>query len=71
MKLLGITQGSNLRVFLRLAGLLKEPLGLNGVSAYVADSQEFYALRPKEPTLRRLVSAASQRMGDIWRRTRA
>ena len=52
MKLLGITQGSNLRVFLRLAGLLKEPLGLNGVSAYVADSQEFYSLRPKEPTLR-------------------
>lgn len=52
MKLLGVTQGSNLRVFLRLAELLKEPLGLNGVSAYVADSQEFYSLRPKEPTLR-------------------
>lgn len=52
MKLLGVTQGSNLRVFLRLAELLKEPLGLNGVSAYVADSKEFYSLHPKEPALR-------------------
>jgi hypothetical protein len=51
MKLLGVTQGSNLRVFLRLAELLKEPLGLDGISAYVADAQEFHSLRPKEPML--------------------
>ena len=51
MNLMGVTQGSNLRVFLRLAELLKEPLGLSGVSAYVADSQEFHSLRHKEPML--------------------
>lgn len=51
MNLLGVTQGSSLRVFLRLADLLKEPLGLSGVSAYVADSQEFHLLRSKEPML--------------------
>jgi hypothetical protein len=44
MKLLGVTQGSNLRVFLRLAELLKEPLGLSSVSAYVADSQAFQVM---------------------------
>ena len=51
MKLLGVTQGSNLRVFLRLAELLKEPIGLSDISAYVADSQEFHSLRLKEPML--------------------
>ncbi len=51
MNLLGVTQGSNLRVFLRLADLLKGPLGLSNISAYVADSQEFHSLRPKEPML--------------------
>jgi hypothetical protein len=51
MNLLGVTQGSNLRVFLRLAELLRKPLGLSTVSAYVADSQEFYALAAKEPVL--------------------
>ena len=51
MNLLGVTQGSNLRVFLRLAELLKGPLGLSDISAYVADSQEFHSLRPKEPML--------------------
>lgn len=51
MNLLGVTQGSNLRIFLRLAELLKGPLGLSDISAYVADSQEFHSLLPKEPML--------------------
>ena len=52
MRILGVTQGSNLRVFLRLAEMLKEPLGLSDISAYVADSQEYYALQAAEPLLR-------------------
>ena len=52
MKILGVTQGSNLRVFLRLAEMLKEPLGLQSVSAYVSDSQEYHEMEVKEPQLR-------------------
>jgi hypothetical protein len=52
MNILGVTQGSNLRVFLRLTEMLREPLGIKQVAAYVADSQEFYALEAHEPSLR-------------------
>ena len=51
MRILGVTQGSNLRIFLRLAELLKEPIGLSDISLYVADSQEFHLLRPNESIL--------------------
>jgi len=51
VRILGVTQGSNLRVFLRLSEMLKAPLSLSEVSAYVADSQEFYALASQEAAL--------------------
>ena len=51
MRIVGITQGSNLRVFLRLAELLGEQRPLDAVAAFVSDSMAFKALSRKEPGL--------------------
>lgn len=51
MRIVGVTQGSNLRVFLRLAELLGEQRSLDGVAAFVSDSMAFKALTRKEPGL--------------------
>jgi hypothetical protein len=52
MNIVGVTQGSNLRIYLRLVELLAERLDVSKTGAYAADSREFFALLPTEPRLR-------------------
>lgn len=52
MNIVGVTQGANLRVFLRLVDMLQEPLALNTVSAFVADSLIFKRLAAREVRLK-------------------
>lgn len=52
MKIIGVTQGSNLKVFLQLVGLLKEHSSIDEVGAYVADAMVFKSLAKSEIGLR-------------------
>lgn len=51
MRILGVTQGSNLKVFLRLLDLLRTRREITAVAAFVADSMVFRSLERSEPTL--------------------
>ncbi len=51
MKILGVTQGSNLKVFLRLTELLRGQRAIEQVGAFVADSMAFKSLAKIEPEL--------------------
>lgn len=51
MKILGVTQGGGIRLFLRLAEMLDVAMSKVQVAAYVADSLEFKAIARSEPHL--------------------
>ncbi len=52
MKIVGVTQGSNLKIFLRLVDLLRERSDIEQVAAFVSDSMAFKNLFRQEPQLR-------------------
>ena len=52
MKIVGVAQGNNLRIFMRLVDLLKDQRSIDEIGAFVADSVAYKKLALEEPALR-------------------